>query len=713
MIKLEELIVQFPGKCEQKEGAVDEEQARSIKQLKEAYEAGIFDGDTYRTILEGLGERADYTATADQGGTIAQDHSVVATGGSAAVGGNVGGSIVMGSVYVGEPVEDPKEALRIYRQVLVNSSTHLPLRGVDVGASDPATAKKLGLANVYVDLDTTSKIIKVTKSDEADLARAQAAGEEEKFLARYVDERVFSVLNAAAENRRLVLTGDPGGGKSTFVNHLAFCLAAHTLYPAESWLNHLPEWPESEANLLPIVITLRDFAAMIDESRPGPPQPKTLWDFVLKRLDDQNLSFTAKAIQRELRKGQVMIFLDGLDEVPGTKQRKYVRDAVTAFADNYPGNRFLVTCRILSYQPPDDEEQPDLRLDLENFPVYEIAPFDEGKIDHFIKSWYAELERIGSVPGQAAGKLARRLMEAVRRPDLWRLAPNPLLLTVMSLVHAHEGRLPDARALLYERTVDMLLWRWEEVKSGGAEKIPTLRQLLMDAGRADLDLKRLLWRLAFEAHSRSSDSDPQEELGDISEAQLTHALEKLKRDDWQWAHLMVEAMKLRAGLLLEREPGVFTFPHRTFQEYLAGAYLSTQKDFSTKAVDLGSQGALWREPLLLGAGRLVHVAVDVDKSLTLVNRLCPAREPLEGRNVWLAADVLREVGLERARDDEWGRELLGRVQMRLTNLVGAGYLTPRERAEAGETLAEIGDPRPGVVTLEPNNHSCRCFPHER
>jgi formylglycine-generating enzyme required for sulfatase activity len=60
------------------------------------------------------------------------------------------------------------------------------------------------------------------------------------------------------------------------------------------------------------------------------------------------------------------------------------------------------------------------------------------------------------------------------------------------------------------------------------------------------------------------------------------------------------------------------------------------------------------------------------------------------------------MGLTWAQEDEWGRELLARVQERLTDLVAGGKLTPRERAEAGDTLARLGDVRPGVCTLEPD-----------
>ena len=139
-------------------------------------------------------------------------------------------------------------------------------------------------------------------------------------------------------------------------------------------------------------------------------------------------------------------------------------------------------------------------------------------------------------------KAARGLQDAVRRPDLWRLAPNPLLLTVISLVHTHRGRLPEARALLYEETVDILLWRWEQVKLAGQEGAPLLRQLLLDAGRSEVDLKRILWDLAYEAQSRSQPGE-ETDLADIGENRLQNALAALKDDDHNWARQVVTAIK--------------------------------------------------------------------------------------------------------------------------------------------------------------------------
>ncbi|GAB4457716.1 MAG: hypothetical protein Kow0031_38460 [Anaerolineae bacterium] len=588
---------------------------------------------------------------------------------------------VKGNVYVGPPPDDEAGALAIYRRVLKHAAGQLPLRGIDLDASDPAAGKSpLHLVNVYIDLDTTQQFHDMR--------------DERK-------NRPIPVLFEVVRNRQLVLLGDPGSGKSTFVNHLTTILAAHGLEPEAGWLDHLTGWPPDRADLLPLPVVLRDFA----QSLPHPPPPNAhtpdhLWRFIEQRLAAQNLSFVAAPLHRALEQGRALLLLDGLDEVPTVAQRQFVRDAVQAFMGRYPACRFLITCRTLSYQPPAAKDDPDLRLSPD-IPGAELAPFNEQQIDRFIAAWYAELTQQGSVRAEDAETLTGQLRQAVRRPDIWRLAPNPLLLTVIALVQAHKGRLPDARALLYEETVDLLLWRWEQIKVDRQRETAPLRQLLLDADRTEMDLKKVLWQLAFNAHAEGATGEEQR-LAGIGQWTLQKELAKLNGNDLNWARDIIATIKLRAGLLLEREPEIFTFPHRTFQEYLAGAHLSTQARFARQATALAGQDSFWREVILLAVGRLVYLSGDTDKPLVLVSELCPQAAPTDERgwrNVWLAGEVLQEIGLKRVTDCATGRDLLARVRQRLAELAGQGHLPPRERAEAANVLAALSDPRPELTSL--------------
>ena len=605
----------------------------------------------------------------------AGDRSIMVNDGDAI--GNImitgNNNLFSGNMYVGQPEKDPEQALRIYRRVLINSNQHLPLRGIDKEVSDPSSGgSKLSLSSVYVDLYT-----KTRKKDDI----GKHPKEEKK------DQGFYRILEAAGMHKHLVVLGDPGSGKSTFVHHLCISLAAYGLEQNESWLERIPGWPKEDSNLIPLPVILRDFARLCS-SKNRHADPCHLWDFICSRLTSQNLDFVTDALHHALEKGNVVLLLDGLDEVPDKSQRQFTRDSIIAFLNRYPGCRMIVTCRVLSYQDP--------TWHLKDFPSFELAPFDNQMIDHFIQAWYMELSRLNVVKSEESEALANRLKEAVRRPDLWKLASNPLLLTVMSLVHTHKQRLPDARSLLYEESVDILLWRWEQLKTGATDEPYGLTQLLREQNRSELDLKKVLWQLAFSAHEKSDGHDGKK-LADIGELELQNALTRLhETQSRDWAFRIINTIKMRAGLLIEREQGVYTFPHRTFQEYLAGAHLSTLNKFARQCCKLSESGAFFREVILLAVGRLVYLSGDSEKPLALVAELCPENlenKPLAWQKAWLAGQVILEIGMNRIDDSHLGKDMKRRVQKRLVKLLEYSALTPVERANAGNVLARIGDPR--------------------
>ncbi len=624
---------------------------------------------------QGLAAGQTIQASLKGGGAIAQRDSVAA---------GKGGIAVKLDLHLDGSRKDWEKAFGDYLDGVVRETQHLRLPGLDLNPLDqgqPVTE----LSRVYVDLDTTSHL--PTESE------GRPSPEKERL----------SALKACIDHPRLVLLGDPGSGKSTFVNHLAHGLARFMLEGAQGAHPYLPGWPEQESALLPLIVVLRDFAAELPEKVAQKARARQLLDFVKLQLGQDDRSEAFEPLRQAIQDGKALLLLDGIDEVP-SQQRALVRDIIQSFQERHSRCRILATCRILAYQEPAEEGEEDLRLPASVFPSFELAPFDGEKIRRFIQGWHAERVRSGAVSSRDAGKLAEQLQQAVHRRDLRHLASNPLLLTVMAIVHAHLGKLPEARAKLYEETVEILLWRWERHKATGQE--PRMSLLLEEAGCASMDLLRTLWEVAFEAHSQPSSprSEGKEERGsDIGELQLEKALASLAGGSHDWAQKVIELIRLRSGLLLEREPEVFSFPHRTFQEFLAGAHLALHRDFDKEATRLAAEGAQWREVILLAAGKLAHCDGNLAIPLNLVSELCPVRQRDDAESwekAWLAGDVLLEVGTSRVQGRDLGCQLVQRVPARLGEVVDRGRLTPAQRAAAGVTLARLGDPRPEVMLLE-------------
>ncbi|QLQ07822.1 MAG: hypothetical protein HZY76_18665 [Anaerolineae bacterium] len=68
-----------------------------------------------------------------------------------------------------------------------------------------------------------------------------------------------------------------------------------------------------------------------------------------------------------------------------------------------------------------------------------------------------------------------------------------------------------------------------------------------------------------------------------------------------WASRVVALMADRGGLLIETEMGHFTFPHRSFQEYLEACGLLEQENHQVLTCERADSEA-WAEVVLLACG---------------------------------------------------------------------------------------------------------------
>ena len=582
------------------------------------------------------------------------------------------------------PLAAPTKLEANYLRRVQTLSNALPLAVIDPKAVERTRQQSMDLLPLYVSLETRTPV----KAEEGTSSHGKP-GHLESMADSERESRCISALEAATGERQMVLLGDPGSGKTTFANYLCLYLAGArlqrlgepTLLAGENWLSHLePAW--THGPILPLQITLRRFCATpwCDGTAEG------LWNYIDEMLSEQDLADFAPHLRRELAEGGVLVLLDGLDEVADPAQRRVVRNAVAAFATTYqhPHNRYLVTCRGYAYQ--------DAGCQLEGFPAHQLAPFHQEQIDRFIGCWYREVCRLGWKSPKEAKDLTQQLQAATLRPDLAPLASSPLQLAMMASLHFSWGQLPQDRVQLYQEMVRLLLVRWQEARLGQDNR---LAQKLTSS-----DLESALERVAFTAHRTQTRV---EGTADIDEPTLRGVLKDYLDGSWDQAGTLVTYIQDRAGLLIDRGQGIYTFPHRSYQEYLAGCFLAVQPDFPDAAARLARENyGQWREVILWSVGvmarlkKMLHVAVNVADALCPPEAPAAAASESDWRLAHLAGEVLLEISLKEVASRSRYASVLDRVRKWLVALVEKGGLTPKERAAAGIALGSLGDPRPGV-----------------
>jgi predicted NACHT family NTPase len=241
----------------------------------------------------------------------------------------------------------------------------------------------------------------------------------------------------------------------------------------------------AESGYLPILLPLRNLGAYLkakysmDDGTEGHGR---LLEFLRQYLRGERINIPDDFFDASLDAGQAVMLFDGMDEIGDFDLRRRVARLIEAFSSRYDRCRIVVTSRIVGYAGP-------ARLGGD-FTATTIRDFTLANVEQFLSHWH-RLVAIGLIgPVESAEHFAaqqtRHLMELIRtNPRVRELAINPLMLTVIALVHRDRIKLPERRAELYAEAVDVLLGKWDEAR--GMEEVR-----LFDDSPYDLTDRRLL-----------------------------------------------------------------------------------------------------------------------------------------------------------------------------------------------------------------------------
>ena len=541
-----------------------------------------------------------------------------------------------------------RQAIHNYCQRLIAANEHLDFRGI----LQVRQILPLRLEDLYVPLYATTEAAQRLLSQELaernirqHLGRLpsprgrraggtvlEAEGETDDALLRELaqreraPERRVEVAQALRENRRLVILGDPGSGKSILLKFRALTYARGRACIREKF--------GIDEDRLPILVPIAAYGEAVAQNA-----NLSFEDFV--KAANFNPRPPCEVVEDVLERGECLLLLDGLDEVLDIGARMHVSRQIEQFTRTCAqGNRVVVTSRIAGYQ----------RVGFAGDCAHlTLQPFGEEEIRAFVRNWSDAYEQsINSTDWEPrADQRASALSDAIlSRPDIQRLASNPLLVTILSLIHQQGTRLPNQRVELYRLCVEALAETWQRARS-------LYHPIDLYLGPRLLDERYVVGILApiafwlFE-HRPTGLLYRTELERQIAEWMVTQEGVK-KTDAPSLAHQFVELIREQSGLLIERGQDLFDFLHPTFKEYLAARHLFERRN---PVQILGGRlfAPRWREVVLLTAGlfrgdHLDDFLNDILKSGTKYDDLL--HRPLLLTTRCLADDIPASVALHR------------------------------------------------------------------
>ena len=324
-----------------------------------------------------------------------------------------------------QPEPDYARLRSEYFQYLVNDLKEHTLRGYapQVGGR----VLSLPLSKIFLPLEAVEGRPALAEYAEQDLRRMAAEGvnqqpmreldwqerlqeKDRRFVQLKAKQAAQRPLNLSSllQESRAVLLGDPGSGKTTITRYITYSIAAgdetHT--------------GDSVRERIPILIRIANYAKALEKDT-----TLHLIDYVERELIPRQ-DF-GRFLRYSIENGECLIILDGLDEVSNRGLRVQVTDQIQKLVAVYESNQFLVTSRIVGY---------DLSPMTREFTHATLKELTSDEQIHFIRLWYDAIHSEISEMEQAGSE--KDLIDALEnKPQIARMAANPLLLTIMVLMH--------------------------------------------------------------------------------------------------------------------------------------------------------------------------------------------------------------------------------------------------------------------------------------
>jgi len=329
------------------------------------------------------------------------------------------------------------------------------------------------------------------------------------------------------KNTHVVVLGSAGSGKTTLLRYLALAYCDKKLFSASNL----------KTSKIPFYTSLLEYSRHAVDG-------VSIRDYFAMQLTSTTNQYASDFVNRIFTRGDGIIFLDSLDEVPLGMREKTLH-AIQEFAVAYSKNKVVVSSRSADYHPVH-----------ESFAECELTRLNTSAINKIVNAWFAQDE----------DKAAQLRHHLENDEGVYSLCETPLLLSLLCIQFRHDLMLPKRRIELYRRCIDAFLRDWDA--SRGFRRDTAYAQL------SDDRKERIFETVAGKFFKEDQQYVfPQERLIDV----IKDCCDLFDIPD-NSAKEVLNEIEAHHGILERFSIDSFMFSHLSFQEFFAAKHIITQRE---------------------------------------------------------------------------------------------------------------------------------------
>jgi formylglycine-generating enzyme required for sulfatase activity len=302
-----------------------------------------------------------------------------------------------------------------YLKALEDETRQIRIKGLRTRRAEPYF---FGIDEIYIPLTTL------------------ASQEIRKGEARDMSEQRRVALEQVLSHRKVVIIGDPGSGKSTFLRRVAFelCRTLRGTIPADA-----PTFLAPGDKRFPVLIRVSDLAALLTAQGASKPADSPDWIpyFLGKQSEEYKWGADDAFFRRELENGGCLVMVDGLDEAPERRMRERIARLFERATQAFGKCDFLVSTR------PQTNVGDSV---LAGFHSVRIGELDLADIRTFFDH-FARALALNDVESKNFKEGLENALDS--RPEIREMSRNPVMLTALAVLQHNDQRLPEYRVELY------------------------------------------------------------------------------------------------------------------------------------------------------------------------------------------------------------------------------------------------------------------------